>query len=78
MQEPRRQGERHREESFIRARLECAVLDYLDQYGPVDVATIAAALGLPEAQVGRLVENFRRAEVVLIHPMSQRCALAPA
>ena len=73
----RGQGERHRETSFERARLECEVLDYLDRFGPVDVATIAAAFRLTQREARQIVEAFRQAEVVFVNPMLE-CALAPA
>lgn len=77
-EQPRRQGERHHEQSYVRAKLEVAVLTYLDDFGPVELLMVMGAFRLTRPEAHKLIDNLRQAEVVVFNPASAMCALAPA
>lgn len=71
------QGDRHRDALYNRARLELAVLDYLDECDQASVATLADTFGMDTAKTERVISDLWRAEVVRFDPVAKTCALAP-
>jgi hypothetical protein len=77
------QGTGHRDELYARARLEVAVLEYLDSgdptesHRPIEARTLAVLFNMDVAAMGRLLDEFRLAEVVLYDPATGTAALAP-
>lgn len=83
----KRKGARHRTALYDRARLELEILEVLDMPDseqtempcrPISVRTLAELFDMETAAMGKVIDDFRLAGLVLYNQHTQMASLVPA